>query len=201
LDAFHLGYSAFAGITRAKLFDVRPLLRESVLKRYGLGENTLGVFQLISQIASDDQAAFDLFFTELDVASLSHSEFPEVRGSRSDTFTLEPASSFLGAFSSRPSMYLTPVTVGGLRAALDGYSLAAVEEGHSECADLDGFERWVRDQFMLKGLFRWENAILTQFLGDQNEAFQWAVKELKAYHASRRGLDMREGRDSRTDGT
>ena len=77
-------------------------------------------------------------------------------------------------------MFLRRTSVGCLRAFLDGYSLAAVEEGFRTCVDLEGFEYWVRERFCLRGLFRWEDAILTQLGGDEATAFQWAVRRARA---------------------
>ncbi len=161
------------------------VLRDSILMRYGTEGSTLGIFQILAQNAQNDEKAFDLFFTELDAAIAGHPELVKMCEPQLPNDKLEPASWFLEAFSARPAMYLTPVTVGSLRAALDGYSLAAMEEGHLECADLEGFDHRVRNAFGLKGFFRWENAVLTQFLGDQEAAFQWAIKELKTYRAGR----------------
>jgi hypothetical protein len=185
LDAFNLGYSAVAGITKMSRLSLEPEpLVDWIRGRYGLEETTLGVFQLLRRIAQNDERAFDLFFTELDAFIGSHPDVVNMVESAALRDTFAPASSLLHGFSDRPAMYLTPVTVGGLRAAVDGYSLAAIEEGQRECADLEGFEHWVRNKFALKGYFRWENAVLAQLGGNESAAFEWAVKELKAYHAN-----------------
>jgi len=88
-------------------------------------------------------------------------------------------------------MFLQTPAVGRLRAFLDGYSLAAMEEGHFDCVDLEGFEQWLRKKFDLKGMFRWENAVLARFQGDEANAFDWAARKLKAYRASKGPLSHR----------
>ena len=92
----------------------------------------------------------------------------------------------------RPGSLLRRVSIGCLRAFLDGYSLAAMEGGFFECADLEGFEQWVRRHFGLRGMFRWEDAVLAQFGGDERVAFPWAVRELKAYRANKGPLSDRQ---------
>ena len=142
----------------------------------------MGTFGVLQQIAHSDERAFDLFFTELDAAIGQRLDSVKVL-QQDAAGVFAPASRFLEAFLDRPARYLTPVTVGCLRAALDGYSLAAIEEGHLECADLTGFEHWVRASFALKGMFRWEDAVLAHCFGDESRAFQWAIKELVAYRS------------------
>ena len=96
-----------------------------------------------------------------------------------------PVSGFLDVLTERPRRFFRTLSVGCLRAFLDGYSLAALESGFFECADLEGFEHWVREHFDLKGMFRWENAVLARFGWNEEVAFPWATENLKAYRASK----------------
>ena len=93
-------------------------------------------------------------------------------------------------------MYLPRLTPGCLRVFLDGYRLACLEEGHFSCADLDGFEHWVRRQLSVRGMFRWEEAVLASFQGREEDAFAWSLRELKAYREGQGPLSERkiEGR-------
>jgi hypothetical protein len=63
--------------------------------------------------------------------------------------------------------------------------LAAIEDGHPECSDLEGVEHWVRKALDLKGYFRWDAAIVKACSGDEAAAYKWAVKALKAYRTSK----------------
>jgi hypothetical protein len=137
------------------------------------------------QIASADAAAFDLFFRELDFVMNCSSEAPVIEPPIV-TGRRQSASWFLNTImADRPAMYLSQVTVGALRAALDGYMLAAWEEEDLEAADLEGFEHWVRRKFSLKGLFRWENIVLVRLASREPEAYRWAIDELNAYRSSK----------------
>ena len=49
----------------------------------------------------------------------------------------------------------------------------------------------MRRQLDPKGYFRWEEAILARFNGDEAGAFQWALRELRAYRASKGPLSTR----------
>ena len=59
---------------------------------------------------------------------------------------------------------------------------------------LDGFEQWVRQRLRVEGIFRWEDAILADYAGDQVAAFQGALQELKAYRMSKGPLSDRRYR-------
>ena len=95
-----------------------------------------------------------------------------------------PCSGFLDVLEERPGMF-APASVRCLRAFLDGYGLAAAEEGHLECLDLEGFEHWVRKRLAIKGMFRWEQAILANFDGRELDAYAWAIKELKEFRSTK----------------
>jgi len=185
LYAFHVGYRLFPRITRARYFAVEPLFRDSIVARYGLEQTTAEIVHVLAQIAQDDERAFGLFFSELDAFLTSHPDLAKAGETPFRGELVPAASSFVSDLSDRPGMFLVPVTVGGLRAAVDGYSLAAIEEGRPECADLEGFQDWVRKELDLKGYFRWEDAILSRFRSDESAAFEWTVRELKAFHAGR----------------
>ncbi|HXN49913.1 MAG TPA: hypothetical protein VN893_24895 [Bryobacteraceae bacterium] len=191
LEAFQLGYGFFPQISGARDFSF-DAFRDWVLTRYRPAVSAeLGVTQILLQAAEDDERAFDLFFEELAAALASRADALKPREPRFLVGDPLPASGFLDVLRDRPAMFLGRVSVGALRAFLDGYGLAADEEGHVECLDLDGFEHWVRKQLDLKGMFRWENAVLAQFGGDQSIAFQWAVRELTNYRASKGPLSER----------
>jgi hypothetical protein len=178
-------------VTAAKDYDFAAL-RNWVLARYRPADAaTKDATAILLEIAQDDdEQAFNLFFAALDAALASHAD--DLKPGRTG-WDGEPlaASGYLDILGERPAMFLRRVSVGCLRAFLDGYSLAAMEEGFFECADLEGFEHWVRRQFNLKGLFRWEDAVLAQFGGNEGIAFPWAVRELKAYRASKGPLSDR----------
>lgn len=193
LDAFHRGYGLFSRITEAEDYDVLDELRAWVLARYRpKNPETKDAVDILLDIAQDDQHAFDLFFAALDgaIPSLPDALRPREKPAAPEEEPL-PASGFLDVLAERPWMFLRRKSVGCLRAFLDGYGLAAEEEGDRGCRDLDGFEHWVRDRLRLKGLFRWEDAILTHSAGDQGSAFQRALKELKAYRISNGPLSDR----------
>lgn len=196
LDAFHRGYGLFSRITEAEDYDVLDELRAWVLARYRpKNAETKDAVHILLDIAQDDQRAFDLFFAALDGVIASHPDGlkPREKAVRSGEEPL-PASGFLDVLAERPWMFLRRKSVGCLRAFLDGYGLAAEEEGYRDCKDLDGFEQWVRQRLRLQGLFRWEDAILTANAGDEAAAFQQALKELKAYRMSKGPLSDRRYR-------
>jgi hypothetical protein len=185
LDAFQVGYGLFPQITKAKDYSL-DAFRDWVLARYlPMDGTTMDAAHVLLAITQDDERAFDLFFAALDAAIAGHPDGLILRAPALKEGEPLPVSGYLDVLTERPAMFLRRVTLGCLRAFLDGYSLAAMEEGHPECVDLDGFEYWVRRQFDLRGYFRWENAVLLQFNGDEVAAFQWAVRELKAYRASK----------------
>ena len=138
-----------------------------------------------ADVSQDDEQAFELFFAALDAAIAAHADRLVAREPRPLTDDPPPASAFLDVLAERPGMFLRRASVGCLRAFLDGYSLAAIEQGHPECADLDGFEHWARRRLGLRGYFRWENAILTLNNGDEAAALGWALRELEAYRATK----------------
>ena len=190
LDVFHLGYSLFPfTIARDVKFDE---FREWVIKQYrpSFGTAAMSASMILRNIVQDDARAFDVFFEALDSAlaahpgALSRSVVPRELNDQPPV----PASAFLDALTEWPAMFLQPPSVGALRSFLDGYCLAAMEEGHFECLDLEGFEHWVRKELDLKGLFRWENAVITRFLGNEGRALEWALKGLKSYRLSKGAL-------------
>jgi hypothetical protein len=147
----------------------------------------MSAISIIREVAASDELAFDLFFHVLDLSLAAHPEIllrPLDRGVSSSESPL-PVSGFVHVLTERPLMFLPSLSVGCLRAFLDGYRLAAMEERHLECLDLEGFEHWVRQQLDLKGFFRWETAALSRFKGAEVKAFNWAVNELKSFAASR----------------
>jgi len=194
LEAFQTGYTLFP-FTRTKDYDCESTLREWVIRQYqpSFATGAKGAVWILSEIAQDDEAAFELFFQALDLALISYpsawsSFFPrEIPAG----FQPIPLSGFLNVLTSRPLSLLRTLSVGNLRAFLDGYRLAALEEGHLECLDLEDFEHWVRRQLELKGMFRWENAISADCQGQEPKAYEWAIRELKAFRATQGPLSDR----------
>jgi hypothetical protein len=191
LDAFHVGYSFFPQITKTKDYALSALRDWTVARYQPEGAEAKDATQVLLDAAPDDECAFDLFFTALDAVTVGRPEDPAPRERPASEGEPLPASGYLDVLTSRPAMFLRRITVGCLRAFLDGYGLAAIEEGHAECLDLDGFEHWVRRQLYLKGYFRWEDAVLGRFNGDEAAAFQCALRELKAYRTSKGPISPR----------
>jgi len=199
LEAFHNGYSAVAAMTTATRLDLDKSFRTSLCARYGVERPSLSIYQILMQIAHDDERGFDLFFVELDSALTKYSGDCVFTEACLPPGPLEPASAFIEPFGERPRMYFAPVTVGALRAFLDGFGLAAIEANHPECLDLAGFDDWVRQRFEVKGFFRWDDALLSSLMGDEAAAFECAIREIKAFRSARKGEDSpRKGGDSST---
>ena len=116
-------------------------LRDWVLARYGPAEETTkDAAQVLLDVSQNDEQAFELFFRALDAAIAAQPDKLVARGPGPLADSPQPTSAFLDVLAERPGMFLRRASVGCLRAFLDGYSLAAIEQGHPECADLDGFE-------------------------------------------------------------
>jgi hypothetical protein len=158
--------------------------REQIVERYRYYAPAMGTTEMLRRIAGDEDRAFDLFFEELDLFLVAHPGATQREPARFVNLAPVPVSADLEYLAERPLMYLPEMSVGCLRAELDGHGLAASEDGHPECSDLDGFDHWVRKELGLKGLFRWENAIVREHCGDEAAAYSWAAKELKAYRLS-----------------
>jgi hypothetical protein len=164
------------------------MLRDWIIRLYqpSFGFETMNAISILQRLAGDEERAFSLFFGHLETVLAVHPEVflkPELRERRSDE-PPSPVSALLELVGRRPKMYLPRLTPGCLRVFLDGYRLACLDEGHSDCTDLDGFEHWVRKQRSVKGMFRWENAVLASFQGREEDAFAWSLHELKAYRES-----------------
>jgi hypothetical protein len=196
LKSFDLGYSFFP-FTKAKDYSNAAFtaLRDWVVSVYRPAFGTLekSAIEILLNLAPDDGTAFDLYFSALDSVLSAH---PEIPLNLSDHVvpkggTPYPVSGFLNVLTERPLMFLPVLSVGCLRAFLDGYNLAAMEEGHFECLDLEGFEHWVRTRYTVQGMFRWENVILSRCRGDERCAVDAALEELKAYRASKGPLSER----------
>jgi hypothetical protein len=189
LDAFHLGYS-FSPFRKSRDYpDVFLAIRDWVIRMYNpsFDISEKDAVWILQEIVQDDERAFDLFFDSLDSAIAARPDIMLKPVEVSVTSDRPPlaASSFLNALGERPFSLLRSRSVGCLRAFLDGYSLAAVEEHHGECADLEGFEHWIREKLHIKGMFRWERAVFTNCQGDEVRAFEWAIRELKEYRATK----------------
>lgn len=187
LQAFEFGYS-FLYPTKAKSYAIESTIHDWIIRLYqpSFGEE-MSAMWILQKVAHDDHRAFDLFFDHLNTVLSAHPEAllsPEVMEGRT-VESPNPVSALLELLVKRPRMYLQRLNPGCLRAFLDGYRLACLEEGYFECADLDGFEHWVRRELNLKGMFRWENAALASFQGNEEDAFTWSLRELKAYRESR----------------
>ena len=183
LEAFHFGYCFFRPDVPSEDVSLFSVLREQLAKRYGVDAGTLGVYQIVRRISESEERAFDLFFSELEITLAQHPEAVHRLPARF-VYRQPPAVSVILDSLEKPRMFLPRESVGSLRALIDGMGLAAIDSGHEECSDLEGFPSWVRKQFNLKGMFRWEKAVLDQFDGDEIAAFRWAADELKAYRAS-----------------
>jgi len=188
LRAFEMGYGFFKS-GKADYFKVEPALREWVLRTYQMSPDnmaSLNAIGILQEIVLDEEQAFDLFFTHLASLLLACQEIllnPADRGNRGGKTPL-PASGFLNTLTERPLAYLGRRNPRRLRAFLDGYRLACLDEGFLECRDLDGFEKWVGRKLRLRGGFRWENAVLERFQGQEKPAFEWCISKLKEHRAS-----------------
>lgn len=182
LRAFHFGYCWFRPDRESEASIYRPFA-DWVRERYRFETRALDGCDMLNAVAESDQRAFDLFFADLDIFLLEHSE--KLKRSPASYLYREPipASAWLQFFIERPAMYLPEVSVECLRAHFDGYSLAALENGNPECADLSGFENWIRKQLDVKGSFRWET-LATQRFRSQQDAFDWAINSLLAFRES-----------------
>lgn len=193
LEAFHTGYGLFP-FKKAKDFSFEAF-RDWVLVLYRptFGTASMSAIRIVRRLASSDDYAFDLFFDALDSALAANPDVlvkPLDRGFLTSEPPL-PVSSFLDILTKRPMMFLPNSSASCLRAFLDGYCLAAMEEDHFECLDLDGFEHWVREKLDLTGMFRWEDAVLSCLRGSEADAFYWALTELKNFRASKGPLPDR----------
>jgi hypothetical protein len=191
LESFDLGYSLFP-FKKTKGFSPQAFkaLREWVIALYrpDFGTCDKSAISILLNLAPDDGTAFDLYFKALDSLLAAQPEIlanlPDHPPAK-DGFEPLPVSGFLNVLTTRPGLYLPVRNAACLRAFLDGYSLAAMEEGHFECLDLEGFEHWVRVRYHVMGMFRWENVILARCRGDESVAFETALTELKEYRASK----------------
>lgn len=187
LRAFEFGYS-FLRPTKAQSFVVDPILRDWIIRLYqpSFGVETMNAMSILQHLTTDEERAFCLFFSHLETVLAAHPEVfskPELL-ERQDDGQPAPVSALIELIASRPKMYLPRLTPGCLRAFLDGYRLACVDRELFDCADLDGFEHWVRRQRSVNGISRWENAVLASFQGREEDAFAWSLRELKAYRES-----------------
>jgi hypothetical protein len=184
LEAFDLGYSSF-GSHKIARYDIEGQFTDWVRRRYGYVHSTLGFVQILMEVSqANEEKAFDLFFSDLDLFTTSHPDSIDARGVLDQSEVRQPVSWFVEAvLANRPAMYLSWITVGGLRAAIDGYTLAVVDAACLECADLDGWEEFLRGKLNLSGLFRWENVILARSTGDQRAAYEWSIQQIRAFVA------------------
>jgi hypothetical protein len=189
LRAFGDGYSQFQPFREFR--GVGEALRNWILDLYRVDSDavrTLNSYGILRRIAPDDESAFDLFFQSLDAVLAANPDLvknPEMIGDRKGRAPL-PVSSFLNTLTTHPYMLLgNRLEPGILRAFLDGYRLACLENGFIECADLDGFEHWIRRKLVgVRGVFRWENVVLSEFQGREEQACIWAIEELRNFRAS-----------------
>jgi hypothetical protein len=188
LGTFEFGYS-FLYPTKFQSFPVEPILRDWIIRLYqpSFGFETMNSMGILRLLVADEERAFSQFFEHLETVLAAHPEVllrPEILERKSEK-AIPPVSALLDLVNQRPRMYLPRLTPGCLRAFLDGYRLACLDEGHFDCADLDGFDHWVRRQRGVQGMFRWENAVLSSCQGREEDAFAWSLRELKAYRESR----------------
>ncbi len=189
LQAFERGFGLFHPFREFE--GVETALRDWIISLFQIDSGTittLNSYGIIQRIAPNDQEAFDLFFQDLDAVLGANSHLiknPKSVGDRRGQSPL-PVSGFLNVLTTRPRMLLgNRLAPGILRAFLDGYRLACLENGFFECADLDGFEHWIRRKLPgIRGMFRWENVVLAQFQGREEEAYSWAIQELQCFRAS-----------------
>ena len=191
LEAFHSGYGRFAAAQDRTTYAFHPTFRDWIIDRYRVDAGTMSECQILRRVAGSDERAFDLFFEELAAALAAHPD--RLRRVESISQEGEPLAvgGFLDALSDRPYMFLPSVSVSCLRAFIDGYRLAAIEENRPECLDLDGFEDWVRKKLGLRGFFRWEHAFLMHCDLDEGRAWAWAIRELKAFRAGQGPINSR----------
>ena len=149
LGTFEFGYR-FLYPTKFQSFPVEPILRDWIIRLYqpSFGFETMNSMGILRHLVADEERAFSQFFEHLDTVLATYPEVllkPEILERKSKE-PVPPVSALLDLVSQRPRMYLPRLTPGCLRAFLDGYRLACLHEGHFDCADLDGFENWVRRQ-------------------------------------------------------
>jgi hypothetical protein len=184
LETFHIGYCFFRPDVPSDDVSLLSVLRLAVSKRYGFEGGGPSVFEMVRRVSENEERAFELFIRELDLTMLQHPEAVRRSPARFLYRESPPVSVILDVLE-KPRMLLPRQSVGCLRALIEGISLAALDSGHDDCLDLEGFPLWVRRQFNLKGMFRWEKAVLDQLCGDEVAAFRWATEEMRAYRASK----------------
>ncbi|HTB98405.1 MAG TPA: hypothetical protein VK716_15450 [Terracidiphilus sp.] len=184
LIAYELGYGRPSGSLDCP---IEAAFREWIIKLYrpSFDSAAMDVFWILQRVAPSDEAAYELFFRHLETVLSMNTEIMHA-SKPTEAASQEPLdlSCFLDVLGERPGFYLPRVSVGCLRAFLDGKRLALIESNNAECNDLDGFDSWIRNRLSLKGLFRWENAVLQHFGGNESDAYPWCIQELKAFRKS-----------------
>jgi len=185
LCSFHFGYSCFRPNRMAQDSSFLQIFREWLVARYDFDTVAMSMEDMLTAVAESDERAFELFFNDLESFFLANPSAVKRKSVRFIHMQPIPASAEICRLAQRPPLFFPDESVGRLRAHLDGYALAAIESGNESCSDLEGFEHWVRKQLGLKGLFRWEHAILQHFHGDQRSAFHWAMEGLQSFCEAR----------------
>jgi hypothetical protein len=192
LIGYYLGYTGYRH-GQETVPEWRGALRNSLQDRYGEQEPSQGPERILMSLAGSDERAFDLFFEELRVAdSAMGSSISRASVVRS-TVEPRPVSTYLENLRDKPAMYFGTTSVTMLRGFVDGYSLAADEDGRSDCADLSGFESWLRNLLQLRGAFRWESFFLAAHSFRDEAAFDAAMSSLLAFRDDSSRKEGRKG--------
>ena len=186
LRAFHFGYSWFRPDLESELFPGREF-RDWIAERYHFPTQAMSAGEMLGDLAESDEHAFELFFQELESFMTAYPASFERKPARFLNKELVPVSAWLDMLVERPAMYLPRESADCLRAHLDDYALASLEVGHPECADLQGFDLWLRAEMDLKGYFRWDSIFVKRCRGDEKLACRCAIESLRAYRATTRG--------------
>lgn len=87
----------------------------------------------------------------------------------------------LREIQARPSLYLAQPTLAHLKSFIDGYALREYElNGNSDCAILDGFQKYVEQKFGEKLAISWA-CIISKNSESESKAFATFFKLLEEY--------------------
>lgn len=194
LQSFERGY-LLSRCTRVLDYPLERSVRDRVIQelRPTFGTAEMDAYQIIQRVVTDEARAFDLFFESFDsvLADPQSTRQPAViEPDKSDQPM--PSSGFLDALATHPNMFLPEPSPRCLHAFLDGTRLASIDAGHAECADLDGFDQWIREKLKLGNIARWEDAFPVDDHRSKEDAFGWAVQELWSFRRSKGPLSERK---------
>lgn len=177
----HYGHGPYNLVGESEYF--REFQRHLTTK-YGLPEmGTAGHCSVLRLVSSGDEAAFHLYFQELDLFPKSKPD-PQ-RGNRVKT-GICPFNQMMDYICEKPPLYLGIRSVTRLRAYLDGYAYGAkkLRPGIKLDPDMAEFEVWLRERERMPASIRWERLALACVFDDETHAFAYFVKNYKAWRSS-----------------